>query len=79
VSVWWKVAGVVLRFIVGLLLGYVAIAVLVAALEQPQVQNGLIGLGILFAVLWWIWAKLPDWLRKFIHRSIKGNERSHGR
>ena len=78
VSIWWKFAGWVLRGVATLLLIYVVLATLTALLQEPRVQNGLIGLGILLALLFWVWSELPDWMRRFIRRAIRRKEQRHG-
>jgi hypothetical protein len=54
-----------------------SLATLIALLRTQQVQNGLIVMAFLLAVLWWLWSQLPDWLRKLVRRSIKRKERNH--
>jgi hypothetical protein len=77
VSVWWKLAALLLRGIAGLLLIYVALVTVIALVQQPQVQSGLIGLAIIFAIFCWVWSELPDWLRKLVRRATRRKER-HG-
>ena len=82
VSVWWKVLSFLLQIVVGGLFLFLSLAVLVEILKgllsNPQVQSGLVVLGILLGVLWWLWSELPDWLRKLVRRSLKRKERRNG-
>ena len=79
VSVWWKVLSFVLKIVVGGFLVLLSLALFVevvkGALSNPQTQNGLLVLGILLGLLWWVWSELPDWLRKLVRRLLKRKER----
>jgi hypothetical protein len=70
------------RVFLGIFLVYGSLVVLVAVLrellQRPEVQGGLVILGILILILWWLWSQLPEWFRKLIHRSIKRKDRSNG-
>jgi len=79
VSVWWKVLEFLARIGFGVLLVYVSLSVLVALLQTREVQNGLIVLGVLLGILWWLWSLLPDWFRKLVRRSRRQKERNHER
>jgi hypothetical protein len=50
---------------------------LTAALGVPEVQNGLIVIGCLIAVLAWMWSKLPEWFRKFLRRRLRRRRDRH--
>jgi len=82
VSVWWKVLSFLLQIVVGGLFLFLSLAVLVEILKgllsNPQVQSGLVVLGILLGVLWWLWSELPDWLRRLVRRLLKRKERRNG-
>jgi hypothetical protein len=82
VSMWWKVLSFLLRIVVGGLLLLLSLALFVeimkGLLSTPQGQNGLLVLGILLGVLWWVWSELPDWLRKLVRRLLKRKERRNG-
>ena len=82
VSVWWKVLSFILKTVIGGFLVFLSLAlvaeVINGAHSSPQMQNGLVALGILLGVLWWIWSELPDWLRKLVRRLLKRKERRHG-
>lgn len=83
VSVWWRVLEFLARVIFGLFFAYVALAVLLGVLEgllsTPEAQNALLVIGLLVALLWWLWSKLPDSIRKLVRRSFERKERKHVR
>lgn len=79
VSAWWKVLGWLTRILIGLFLGCLTALLLLIALLRPEVQNALLGLGILLAVLWWLWSQLPNWFRKIIKKSLERKRRGHER
>jgi hypothetical protein len=70
------------RVFLGVFLVYLSLTVLVAALrellQRPEVQGGLVILGILLLGLWWLWSQLPAWFRKLIHKSLRRKDRSKG-
>lgn len=82
VSVWWKALSFLLQIVVRgflLLLSLVIfMEIMKGLLSTPQGQNGLLVLGILLGVLWWMWSELPDWLRKLVRRLLKRKERRNG-
>ncbi len=82
VAVWWKVLSFLLQIVVGGLLLLLSLAVFLeimrGLLSTPQVQSGLVVLGILLGVLWWLWSELPDWLRRLVRRLLKRRERRNG-
>jgi len=45
--------------------------VLATALATQAVQEGLLLLGFLVVLLWWLWSKLPEWFRKFIRKQLR--------
>jgi hypothetical protein len=73
----------VVRLFLGILLALATLALVIAlvveGLQQPVVQKGLIGLGILIGLLWFLWGQLPEWFRDVIHRAIKHKEHGNGR
>lgn len=83
VSIWWRVVEFLTRVMLGALLVCITLLVLVAIfrelLESSQMQNGLLALGILVGLLWWLWSRLPEWFRKLVRRSFRKKERSHER
>jgi hypothetical protein len=82
VSIWWRILEFLARVLLGIALVFVSLAALVAALRElfprPEVQGGLVILGILLILLWWLWCQLPEWFRKLIHKSLKRKDRDHG-
>ena len=54
------------RLALGLLLFYATLALLIALLRAREVQQFFVAMGILLAVLWGLWTKLPDWFQEGI-------------
>jgi len=79
VSLWWKVLGFLLRMLSGILLVLISLAVALELLRSPAVQDSLIALVLLVAVLWALWAMLPEWFRKFVHWLLERRIRRHER
>lgn len=79
VSFWWRVLGFLLRIGFGVFLVWLSLTVFVELLKSPFVQNGMVVLGLLLTALWALWAMIPEWLRKLIHRLIKRKEPRDGR
>jgi hypothetical protein len=75
VSFWWKVLGFLARVFLGLFLLYLSLYVLLALLRRPEVQGGVVIVGILLGFLWWLWSALPEWFQKLVRRSLKRKER----
>jgi hypothetical protein len=46
--------------------------------SNSNALNMMFGIGILLALLWWMWAQVPHWLRKRMHR-ILSSKRSKER
>jgi hypothetical protein len=78
VSGWWRVLEVLLRLSLGVFLACLSLLILLKVLATPEAQNALLGLGLLVAVLWWLWSQLPDWLRKLVRRSLERRRRREG-
>ena len=79
VSFWWKALAWLVRVLCGLLLGCLTLLLLITALLRPEVQHALLGLGILLAVLWWLWSQLPNWFRKLVRKAFERKRRSDAR
>jgi hypothetical protein len=75
VSIWWKVLEFLARAFFGVLLAYFSLAFLVWFLGRPETQGGLVMIGILLGILWWLWSQLPEWFRKLVRRVLKRKER----
>src|SRR5579872_502477 len=75
----WKVLEFLTRVAMGTILAALTLGFLVAAakelLTRPEVQMGLVGLGILLGILWWLWSLLPEWFRKFVYRTLQKKKR----
>jgi hypothetical protein len=78
VSLWWHVLGFSIRVVLGALLVAFSLAALVGVVQEmlrsPQVQAGMVALALLLVALWFLWAMIPHWLRKIIHRSRRPKE-----
>jgi RNA polymerase subunit RPABC4/transcription elongation factor Spt4 len=81
VSFGWKILEWLGRFLIGivlvflvLLLAYEALLVL---LGSPQGEGALLLLGGMVLVLFWIWGKLPEWLRKFVRNRLRRRRERH--
>jgi hypothetical protein len=83
VSLAWRVLGFLVRVLLGALLVcaslWVAVAVIEELLKRPEVQAGMVALGLLLVGLWFLWAMLPDWIRKIIRRLLEKKERRNER
>ncbi|HVB35582.1 MAG TPA: hypothetical protein VNJ52_14600 [Patescibacteria group bacterium] len=64
------------RLGLGLLLFYATLSLAIAAIETPQVRQLLVACGMLLAILWWLWTRLPDWFQEAI-RSLWVTRRRH--
>jgi len=77
----WRFLEWIARMIVGALLGFLGLVVaydlIAAALGTAVVQSALILVGLLLALLLWIWSKLPEWFRKFIRRRLRRRRDRH--
>lgn len=69
-----RLLALLVRLGLGVLLFYVSLTLVIGALRTPEVQRALVAVGILLAILWWLWSKLPDWFQELI-RSIWANRR----
>jgi len=52
------------RLALGLLLFYATLSLVIALARSPQVQQLCVACGILLAILWALWSRLPDWSRE---------------
>lgn len=66
------------RLVLGLLLVYATLSVLIALARSTQVRELAVACGLLLAVLWTLWSKLPDWsqraLRDFWIKQRRGDD-----
>lgn len=56
-----------------------ALVFLKQVFSSPNVINSLVGIGIILALLWWIWMQIPLWLRKTMHRLLRGKDKDRKR
>jgi hypothetical protein len=71
-----RLAAILARLGLGLLLFYATLSLLVALIRSPEVQQSLVPMGLLLLALWILWSKLPEWFREAI-RSFWKNRSSH--
>jgi hypothetical protein len=71
----WRLLAILARLGLGLLLFYASLSLVIALLQSPQIQQGLVALSMLLGVLWWLWTKLPDWLQELIRSQWKRRRR----
>jgi len=66
------------RLVLGLLLFYATLALIVALMRAEKVREFFVAGGILLAVLWGLWTKLPEWfqeaIRDFVVRRRERND-----
>jgi hypothetical protein len=67
------------KVVLGVFLVYVSLTALIDLLQRPQFQAGLLIVGILVGLLWWLWSQLPEWFQKFVWRSTKRKEHDRER
>lgn len=83
IPVLWRALAFAIRILVGIVLvilsALLVLQGLKEVLERTELQGPLLALVILFALLWWMWTELPDWIRKLIRRALKRKEGRNGR
>lgn len=42
---------------------------------NPSARTMLLGIGIMLALLWWMWFQIPQWLRKWMIRALRGRHK----
>jgi hypothetical protein len=70
-----RLLALLVRLGLGLLLFYASLALVIALIRTPEVQRALVAFGLLLAVLWWLWSKLPDWFQDAIRGFWKNRSR----
>jgi hypothetical protein len=71
-----RLLALLVRLALGLLLFYASLSLVIALLRTREVQQLMVAFGMLLAVLWWLWSKLPDWFQDAI-RSFWQNRRQN--
>ena len=66
---------VVLQLLILTLAFLFALIFLKAVFTNTNVLNALVGIGIMLALLWWIWLQLPQSMRKTMHRLLRGKDK----
>jgi len=62
----WRLAALVLRLSLGVLLFYISLSLLIDLIRTPQFQHLLVLMGFLVGGLWWLYSQLPEWLQKVL-------------
>lgn len=70
VPVGLKLLALMMRLALGLLLFYATLALFVALARAKEVQQFFVAAGILLAVLWGLWTKLPEWFQEGIREFL---------
>ncbi len=66
-----QLLGLLVRLGLGILLTYASLSLIVALIHSPEVRRFLAVFGVLLAVLWGLWMKLPNWFREALHEFVK--------
>ena len=66
-----RLLAILVRLGLGLLLFYASLSLVIDLIRTPEVQRALVAFGMLLAVLWWLWSKLPDWFQEAIRSFFK--------
>ena len=61
-----RLFALLVRLGLGLLLFYASLSLVIALFNSSQVRQFFVAFGILMAILWGLWAKLPDWFQETI-------------
>jgi len=82
VPFWGRVLAFLVTFTLGAALSILSLLFVLVFLREvfsnSNALNMMFGIGILLALLWWMWAQVPHWLRKRMHR-ILSSKRSKER
>jgi hypothetical protein len=67
----YRLLAILVRLALGLLLFYATLQLAIDLVSSPEVQRALVAFGLLLAVLWWLWSKLPDWFQEALRTLFK--------
>lgn len=70
IPAWLQLFALMTRLALGLILFYSTLALIVALMRAKEVQRFFVAMGILLAVLWGLWTKLPDWFQEAIRDCV---------
>ena len=74
VPLWAPILQFFLSFIPGLVLGLISVALVVlllkAIFQSPKILCATLMLALAVGVLWWVWAQIPVWFRRAVHRML---------
>lgn len=71
----WRFFAWLTRVLMGILLVCLSALLFVTALLHPETRNAALALGIMIALLWWLWSQLPDWFRKLVRKALARGRR----
>ena len=81
ISLGWRILAWLTRTVLAvffILISIIALfAVVTNLLQTPEIQGGLIVLGLLLAALYWLWSQLPGWFRKFVLTNLRKKKDRH--
>jgi len=66
-----RLLAILLRLGIGLLLCYATLSLVAALVRSSEVQQLLAACGLLLAILWGLWSKLPDWFQEAIRSFVR--------
>lgn len=70
-----RLLALLIRLGIGLLLFAASLSLVVALFRSPEVRQFSIALGLLMAVLWGLWSKLPDWFQEALREFFRRRDR----
>ena len=83
VPFWGRVLVVLITFVLWVVILSLTVLLVVVFLRQvfssTDILADLIGIGIILALMWWIWMQIPLWIRKTMFRLIKGKDKDRKR
>jgi hypothetical protein len=72
----WRLAALIARLGLGLLLFYVTLSLIIAFLRAPALRHALAVSGAFLIGLWLLYSKLPDWLQDTLRSLWKRKQRN---
>ena len=66
----WKLLAILVRLGAGLALFAATLTFLVIVARSRQLEQALVGIGLVLVSLWLAFTKLPDWLQEAIRRAV---------
>ncbi|MFP5234333.1 MAG: hypothetical protein ACLGSD_00400 [Acidobacteriota bacterium] len=66
----WKLLAILVRLGAGLALFAATLTFLVVVARSRELEQALVGIGLVLVSLWLAFTKLPDWLQEAIRRAV---------